>query len=106
VFRRALEHGNLMVAEVTAREVGHIDLREALELTALIALSDRPRSRRVAARWLQRWLDESASPSIDEVAMVVGCLAALGGPRHDDSLAVLRALRTAARPRGHASNSE
>jgi hypothetical protein len=93
-----LEHGNLLLAEATAREVGRVDLREALELTALIAKHDRPRSRRVAARWLQRWLEEAASPEID-AAMVAGCLAALGGLRHDQALSALRALTATGRAR-------
>ena len=59
MFRRALERGNLLVVEATAREVGTIDLTDALELTALIALRDRPRGQRAGARWLQRWLDET-----------------------------------------------
>jgi hypothetical protein len=29
-FRRALEHGNLLLAEATARDIGHVDQREAL----------------------------------------------------------------------------
>jgi len=36
-FRRAIERGNLVVAEIEAREVGQLDLGEALELTALVA---------------------------------------------------------------------
>ena len=59
VFRRALEHGNLVAAEITARELGGLDLSDALELTALIALRDRARGPRAGARWLQRWLDET-----------------------------------------------
>jgi hypothetical protein len=43
-----------MLAEVTAREVGVIALREALELTAFTSQKDRPRSRRLPARWLLR----------------------------------------------------
>jgi hypothetical protein len=34
--RRALERGNLVVAELEAREVGQLDLAEALELTRLL----------------------------------------------------------------------
>jgi hypothetical protein len=34
----------------------------------------------MAARWLQRWLDETAGVTIDDAVMVAGCLAALGGP--------------------------
>jgi hypothetical protein len=47
VLRRELDRGNLVVAEQTARQVGHVDLREALELCALIALTSRERGARV-----------------------------------------------------------
>jgi hypothetical protein len=92
VFRRALERGNLLVAEATARDVGHIDLREALELTALTALHDRERGGRLALRWLQRWLEESGCRAMDEAAMVASALAALGGAGHHDALLSLRAV--------------
>jgi hypothetical protein len=54
ILRRALERGNLVVAEITARELGRIDLAEALELTALAAIKKHARARRMAARWLER----------------------------------------------------
>ena len=91
VFRRALERGNLLVAEVTAREVGPLDLTEALELTALVALRNRERGQRFAVRWLARLIDET-EPTFDEVVMVAGCLVALGGPGHAKAVAALRAL--------------
>jgi hypothetical protein len=37
IFRRALERDNLVLAEVTAREIGSVTIAEALELTALVA---------------------------------------------------------------------
>lgn len=80
-----------MLAEVTAREVGRIDLSEALELTALVASKDRPRSRRMAARWLQRYL-ETQAVAIEDAAHAAGALAALGGPMHDDALVSLRGM--------------
>jgi hypothetical protein len=92
VFRRALERGNLLVAEATAREVGVLDLREALELTALIAEHDRPRSHRYSVRWLGRYLDGADAPTIADVAFIAACLAALGGPRHAEALSALRAV--------------
>jgi hypothetical protein len=50
-------------------------LREALELTALIAKHDpRVRGRRAGARWLRRWLEESEAPTIDDAVMIAGCL--------------------------------
>lgn len=90
ILKQALERGNLVVAEITARELGRLDLAEALELTALVATKKPERSRRMAARWLERWLAEAKAPTIDEAAMIGGCLAALGGPCHDVALATLR----------------
>jgi hypothetical protein len=92
VFRRALEHGNLMLAEVTVREIGVVSLTEALELTALIAKHERSRVDRLGARWLQRWLDETPAPTLEDAAILVALLGALGGPRHDQALSVLRAF--------------
>ena len=97
IFRKAIERGNLVVAEVTALELGRLDLADALELTALTALKDRPRSRRLAARWLERWLAETPAPTIDDALMVAGLLGALGGERHLQALAMIRALRTPTR---------
>ena len=52
VFKRALEHDNLVLAEVTAREIGRVTIAEALELTALVARKQPHRYGRLAARWL------------------------------------------------------
>jgi hypothetical protein len=90
VFRRALEHGNLMLAETTAREIGHVELSEALELTALIALHDVARGERAALRWLQRWLAETPNVTIGAVSLAAGCLRELGGVHHHRALAALR----------------
>jgi len=50
VFRRALERGNLLVAEATAKELPPLNLTDAPKLTMLIARKDRRRHPRVAAR--------------------------------------------------------
>jgi hypothetical protein len=78
------------------REVGHIDLREALELTALTALHDRERGGRLALRWLRRWLDESQPRAVDEAAMVAALVASLGGDGHQEALLALRAMSESA----------
>jgi hypothetical protein len=90
-FRRAIEHGNLVAAELAARDLGRLDLAGALELTALIALHDRERGRRAALRWLTWWLG-ARRPTLEEAAMAVGCLAALGGPRHAEARSLLAGL--------------
>ena len=58
IFRRALERDNLVLAEVTAREIGRVTIAEALELTALVARKQPHRYGRFAARWLCLWLKE------------------------------------------------
>ena len=94
IFRRAIEAGNVVAAEIAARELRGLSLADALDFTALVALRNRERSRRMAARWLQRWLDETAGVTIDDAVMVAGCLTALGGPGHEQGLALLRSLVT------------
>jgi hypothetical protein len=94
VFKRALQHENLLVAETTAREIGHVSLVEALELTALIARKAPRRHARVATRWLLRYLEEHPAATIEEAGMVVSCLCALGSPRHDEAARTLRTRLT------------
>jgi hypothetical protein len=99
VFRRAVEHGNLVAAELSIREMGVIGLDEALEFVALIAQKGEwPRARRAAGRWLERYVGESAA-TIDEAVFAAGCLAALGGPSQGLALAALRELAQSASSR-------
>jgi len=91
IFTRAIERGNLLVAETVLREVGEPTLIELLELTALIALKAPERHSRVAARWLRRWLERHDEATIDNVALAAAC-AVLGGRHHQSALATLRAM--------------
>lgn len=92
VFRRAIERGNLLIAETTARGIGKVSLLEALELTALIAQKDSRRHGRAGARWMRRYLEEDQIAGLDDVTFVTGCLSALGGHGHDEALEALRAV--------------
>jgi hypothetical protein len=89
VFRRAIERGNLLVAETTLREIGRPSSEELLLLTSLIVAKQPERGRRVAARWLERYLAATAEITIDDASLLASLLAALGGPRHEQALAAL-----------------
>ena len=67
-----------------------LNLVDALELTILIARKE-PR-RRVAARWLRRYLEEHSETTIDEAALAASCLAALRGYGQDYAAQALRAM--------------
>jgi hypothetical protein len=56
IFSKAIERGNLVVAEASAREVGRLTLEEALRLLFLYAEKDPVKYDRAALRWLGRWV--------------------------------------------------
>jgi hypothetical protein len=95
IFRRALERGNLVLAEVTAREIGRVTIAEALELTALVARKQPHRYGRFAARWLYLYLDEHEKATLDDVELLVSNLRSVTMPK--DHASALAILRTAAR---------
>ena len=81
IFRRALEHDNLVLAEVTAREIGRVTIAEALELTALVARKQPDRYGRFAARWLCLYLEEHEKATLEDVELLVSNLRSLGIPK-------------------------
>ena len=68
----------------------YVSLEDALSFMALVALRDRPRARRMAIRWLQRWLEETEDANLEQAAVVTDLLAALGGHGHHWALRALR----------------
>jgi hypothetical protein len=91
IFRRALEHDNLVLAEVTAREIGRVTIAEALEFTALVARTQPHRYGRFAARWLCLWLEEHEKATLEDLALLVSNLQSLATPKdHSSALAILR----------------
>jgi hypothetical protein len=73
-FKRALERGNLWVAEAAARDLPQVSLGDALRLVYLYAERESPKYEKAAMRWLERYLTES-SPSLREFANIVETLA-------------------------------
>ena len=77
-FQRAIARGHLLHAELAAREVGWLNLADALAVTVLIAKHDVSRFGRAAARWHSRF-------AAWESRLV---LAALDALPHDEELAL------------------
>jgi hypothetical protein len=101
IFRRAIERGNVLVAETTLRaEIPRPTLTDLLELTALIAQKDPGRFSRVAARWLLRYLEAASDATVHDAALVAANLQALGGRQHEHALSTLRDMAEQANRRG------
>jgi hypothetical protein len=77
IFNRAIERGNLLVAEATTRELGgRISLEEALRLVFLYADQDPRKFERAPLRWHVRYVSE-ATPSMLRVQVAFAALSAL-----------------------------
>ena len=93
IFATAIERGNhpLWRKRPHGSSAG-ISLEEALGLTVLVAEKEPERRSRFAVRWLRRLLEEDENLTIEEAAMAASCLAALGGPSHDEAYGMLAAM--------------
>jgi hypothetical protein len=77
IFKRAIERRNVVLAEMTARELGHVSLEEALQLLLLYAAHDPAKFERAAIRWLSRYLDESEGVSFLKAHLALAALSEL-----------------------------
>jgi hypothetical protein len=79
-------------AVAAAHELPQLSLLDSLELTMLIARKDSGRFPRVAARWLQRLLEEDPAVTIEEAALAASCLLALPGAGYLEATQTLKAM--------------
>src|SRR6478735_7891727 len=77
IFARAIEHGNLLVAEASAREVGNLTLEEALRLLFLYAEKEPIKYERAALRWLARYVRDGKAVSLLKAQLAASALAEL-----------------------------
>jgi hypothetical protein len=77
IFSRAVERGNLVVAEATARELGRLTLEEALRLLFLYAEHDPIKFERAALRRLARYVTEGKAVSLLKAQLALSALAEL-----------------------------
>jgi hypothetical protein len=81
IFSRAIERGNLVAAEASAREVGNLTLEEALRLLFLYAEKDPTKYERAAVRWLVRYLAEGKAVTLLRAPGALGAGGASSGRR-------------------------
>jgi hypothetical protein len=113
-FRRAVDRGNLLDAEACARELGRLELDDALDLLLLIARKAPTRFHRAAARWHARFASEVKGLRVADSQLLLGAVAGLADPAPRVSLETLAAVaerfrasavaRTARRHLGHRSS--
>jgi hypothetical protein len=89
----------VVAAVAAARELPQLSLLDALELTMLIARKDSSRYPRVAARWLQRLLEEHPDLTIEESALAASCLVALPGAGYREAAQTLKVMADVATSR-------
>ena len=90
-YRRALERRHVFGAELAAKEMGYVSLRDALGLLALYAAEDSPKYDKAAIRWLARLALEADDLQLADMRLAAAALQAL--PRRTDSaLSVLTDL--------------
>jgi hypothetical protein len=82
----------VVAALSAARELPQLSLLDALDLTLLVARKDPARHPRIAARWLQRYLEEDPAATIEEAALAASCLAALPGVGYREAAQTLHAM--------------
>jgi hypothetical protein len=76
-YRRALERRHIFGAEMSAKEMGCVPLRDALGLLALYAAEDSPKYEKAARRWLGRLALESDDVSLSDLQLAAAALQTL-----------------------------
>jgi hypothetical protein len=77
---------------MAARELGGLNLAEALELTLLMRETNRWRYERAAVRWLERFIEERR-PTLSEIALARTAITEIGGAGDGSMRDLLRAAR-------------
>jgi len=68
-FQRAIEGRQVVMAEMAARELPWVGLKEALELVVLYAHEDSPKFEQASVRWLARYALEGRDVRLMDVQL-------------------------------------
>jgi hypothetical protein len=90
-FRRAIERGSVLQAELAAREVG-LSLEEALELVLLYAAYEPAKVERAALRLFRRYLDEGEGVTLLRGQLALAALGDLRAGGQEQAAKMLRDL--------------
>ena len=82
-FQRACDRGQVLQAEMAAREMGRLSLMHALSLVLLYARTDSPKFEPAAVRWLARLALEGREVRLNDVQLAAAALACLRGRRRE-----------------------
>jgi hypothetical protein len=94
-FQRALERGNVMLAEVAARQLGHLSLESALRLLVLYIEKEPAKYERAALRWLGRYVTQGRHVSLLKAHLALAALSKLrAGDRESATKLLAELLRT------------
>ena len=91
-FQRACDRGQVLQAEMAAREMGWVSLVHALSLVVLYARVESPKFEAAAVRWLARLALEGRDVGLDEIQLAAASLGCLRGPRHERAAKTLSSL--------------
>jgi hypothetical protein len=76
-YRRAIDAKSVLLAELAAREMGHVPLGDALALVLLYATTGSPKAEPAAVRWLARHALERRRTTIGELQLAAAALGQL-----------------------------
>jgi hypothetical protein len=76
-FVDALRRGDVIAANAAAKEMGGLDLGDALAFCVVLAECDPARYRLSAPRWISRFVDECGDVSVEEAQLVQAAFVAL-----------------------------
>jgi hypothetical protein len=82
-FQRACDRGQVLHAEMAAREMGRLSLMHALSLVVLYARTDSPKFEPAAVRWLARLALEGREVRLNDLQLAAAALACLRGRRRE-----------------------
>lgn len=91
-FLRAIERGQVLQAEIAARELGFLSLQNALALVVLYAEESSPKFESAAVRWLARLALEGKDMRLAELQLAAGALSGLRGLRRENAEKALLGL--------------